>query len=112
MELLNLKSLVGNSIVLSLVLVLVTTQQLICENRKPEGHTPIKSDGDGSYKITVIGPHANIDQYVPNEVYTGKDSKTLFESYFTQKLHVLKFLNFIKQLRFRDSRRDTVRRSF
>lgn len=53
-------------------------QQLICENRNPEGHTGIKRNGDGGYKIVIQGPHSLQGQYVPNEVYTSKFLAFLF----------------------------------
>jgi len=47
-------------------------QHLACETRKPEGHTPVKTEGDGDFRIIVVGPQASRGLYAPNEVYTGR----------------------------------------
>lgn len=46
-------------------------QQLICENRSPEGHTSRKTEGDGGFKIVVVGNYSSRGLYAPNDVYTG-----------------------------------------
>lgn len=60
-----------------LVLVSVTIlscsgQQLICENRNPEGHTLKETEGDGGFRVVVVGNHSTRGHYSPNDVYTGK----------------------------------------
>ncbi|ODM98856.1 Spondin-1 [Orchesella cincta] len=48
----------------------VTAQQLVCTNRNPEGHTPRKTEGDGGFRIIVVGNHSTRGNYAPNDVYT------------------------------------------
>ena len=73
----------ANKIVLLVVAVvhfcaIVYGQQLICENRRPEGYTVSKTEGDGGFQVIVVGPESTKGRYVPNEVYTGKLLLALF----------------------------------
>lgn len=49
----------------------VYCQQLICENRNPEGHTQRKTEGDGGFRIVIVGNLSTTNKYAPNDVYTG-----------------------------------------